>query len=173
MGFDVKTLDFSLRLFVIPFNVASIWIAVTTQQDSTDYGKLGFNNFIGLKYMVCISAISAGYALFAAVSSFLRCLLTKAWLFFVTDQVLAYLMVTSIAALVEFFYLLDNGDRPVSWSRACGSYGYFCSRLKVGLALHAIAVCCFVVLAVISAYRIFRRFEPPLIPSAECDQERT
>ncbi|GFP98149.1 CASP-like protein 2d1 [Phtheirospermum japonicum] len=176
MGFsggDVKILDFSLRLFVIPFNVASIWIAVNTQQDNTDYGKLGFNNLIGLKYMVCISAISAGYALFAAISSYLRCLLTKAWLFFVTDQILAYLMVTSMAALGEFIYLAYNGDRVVSWSRACGSYGNICSRLKVALALHAIAVCCFVVLAVISAYRIFRRFEPPLIPSKECDQERT
>ncbi|GFQ01685.1 CASP-like protein 2d1 [Phtheirospermum japonicum] len=87
--------------------------------------------------MVCISAISAGYVLFAAISSYLRCLLTKAWLFFVTDQVLAYLMVTSMAALGEFIYLAYNGDRVVSWSRACGSYGNICSRLKVALALHS------------------------------------
>ncbi|GFP81460.1 CASP-like protein 2d1 [Phtheirospermum japonicum] len=60
--------------------------------------------------MVCISAISAGYVLFAAISSYLRCLLTKAWLFFVTDQVLAYLMVTSMTALGEFIYLAYNGD---------------------------------------------------------------
>lgn len=38
--------------------------------------------------MVCISAISGVYALLAALSSWLRCLLTKPWLFFLTDQVL-------------------------------------------------------------------------------------
>ncbi|KAI3466257.1 hypothetical protein Pfo_022920 [Paulownia fortunei] len=170
---DLKVLDFSLRLIVIPFNVASIWIAVSNHQDNSDYGKLEFNNLIGLKYMVCISAISAGYALFAAVSSFLRCLLTKAWVFFVTDQVLAYLMVTSLAALGEFLYLAYNGDQVVSWSQACASYGKFCSRLKIALALHVIAVCCFLVLAVISAYRVFKRFEPPFVPSKEGEQERS
>ncbi|KAK6132872.1 hypothetical protein DH2020_033383 [Rehmannia glutinosa] len=172
-GAHVKILDFSLRLFVIPFNVASIWIAVKNKQDNSDYGKLEFNNLIGLKYMVCISAISAGYALFAAVSSYLRCLLTKAWLFFVSDQVLAYLMVTSMAALGDFLYLAYNGDQVISWSEACASYGKFCSRLKLALGLHVISVCCFLVLAVISAYRVFRRFEPPFVPSKECEQERT
>ncbi|KAI3456918.1 hypothetical protein Pfo_013581 [Paulownia fortunei] len=176
LGSDVsnlQVLDFSLRLFVIPFNAASIWVAVTNQQDNSTYGKLEFNNLVGLKYMVCISAISAGYALFAAVSSWLRCLVTKAWLFFVTDQVLAYLMVTSMAAQWEFLYLAYNGDRVVSWSEACASYGKFCNRLKLGLGLHVVAVCCFLVLAVISAYRVFRRFEPPFVPSKEAEQERT
>ncbi|KAL6543157.1 hypothetical protein OROHE_010677 [Orobanche hederae] len=191
MGFsgcaeDFKILDFSLRLVVVPFNVASIWIAVGSHQNNSDYGKLEFSNFIGFKYMVCIIAVSAGYALFAAVSSlYLRCLLTKAWILFVTDQrinnfvwaainqVLAYLMVTSMAALGEFLYLAYNGDQKVSWSRACDSYGTFCSRLKLALATHAIAVCCFLGLAVISGYRVFRRFEPPLIPSKECEKQRS
>ncbi|KAL6544483.1 hypothetical protein OROMI_023345 [Orobanche minor] len=179
MGFsgcaeDFKILDFSLRLFVVPFNVASIWIAVGSHQNNSDYGKLDFSNFIGFKYMVCISAVSAGYALFVALSSlYLRCLLTKAWILFVTDQVLAYLMVTSMAALGEFLYLAYNGDQKVSWSRACDSYGTFCSRLKLALATHAIAVCCFLGLAVISGYRVFRRFEPPLIPSKECEKQRS
>jgi hypothetical protein len=38
--------------------------------------------------MVCISAVCAGYAFIAAISSWIRCLVKKAWLFFVTDQVL-------------------------------------------------------------------------------------
>ncbi|PIN20503.1 hypothetical protein CDL12_06808 [Handroanthus impetiginosus] len=177
LGSDVsnlQVLDFSLRLFVIPFNVASIWITVTNKQDNVFYGKLEFNNLVGLKYVVCISAISAGYALFAAVSSWLRFLVTKAWVFFVTDQVLAYLMVTSMAAQVEFLYLAYNGDQEISWSQACSTYGKFCNRLKLALALHVIAVCCFLMFAVISAYRVFRRFEPPYVPSKENgEQERT
>lgn len=79
-----------------------------------------------------------------------------------------------MASLGEFIYLAYNGDQLVSWSRACDSYGKFCSRLKIALALHVIAVCCFLVLAVISAYRVFRTFDPPFVPSKEGDQqERT
>ncbi|KAK4420774.1 putative beta-1,3-galactosyltransferase 2 [Sesamum alatum] len=176
LGADVshlKILDFSIRLLLIPFNLASIWIAVNTRQNNTDYGDLEFADFIGLKYMVGVSAVSAGYALFAAVSSWLRCLVTKAWIFFVADQVLAYLMVTSLASLMEFLYLAYNGDQLVSWSQACASYSKFCSRLKIALALHVIAVCCFLVLAVISAYRVFRRYDPPFLPSKEGEQATT
>ncbi|CAI9784207.1 unnamed protein product [Fraxinus pennsylvanica] len=160
-------------MFVIPLSVASIWLTVTNQQDNSIYGKVEYSNFIGLKYMVCISAISAGYALFGVVSSWVRCLMTKTWLFFASDQVLAYLMVTSMAALVEFLYLAYNGDPEVTWSEACGSFGKFCNRLKIALALYVIAVCCFLALAVISAYRLFRRFEPPFVPSKEVGQEMT
>ncbi|KAL0311010.1 UNVERIFIED_CONTAM: CASP-like protein 2D1 [Sesamum angustifolium] len=76
-----------VKLLLIPFNLASIWIAVNNRQNNIDYGELEFADFIGLKYMVCVCAVSAGYALFAAVSSWLRCLVTKAWIFFVADQV--------------------------------------------------------------------------------------
>ncbi|KAL2476328.1 Uncharacterized protein Adt_37064 [Abeliophyllum distichum] len=165
--------DCSLRMFVVPLSVASIWLTVTNQQDNSIYGNLEYSNFIGLKYMVCISAISAGYALFTVASSWVRCLVNKTWLFFVSDQVLAYLMVTSMAATVEFLYLAYNGDQEVSWSEACGTYGKFCNRLKLALALYVIAVCCLLVLAVISAFRFFRRFEPPFLPSKDAAQERT
>ncbi|KAL7130949.1 hypothetical protein ABFS83_13G166500 [Erythranthe nasuta] len=165
---NLQKMDFYIRLFVVPFNIACIWIAVTTKQDNPTYGNLEFKDFIGLKYMVFISAICGGYALFAAVSSWLKCLLTKAWLFFITDQVLAYLMMSSMAAQGEFIYLAYNGDRVVSWSQACDSYGEFCSRVKLALSLHVIAVCCFLVLAVISAYRVFRKFDPPFdLPSSK------
>ncbi|KAL0302029.1 UNVERIFIED_CONTAM: CASP-like protein 2D1 [Sesamum calycinum] len=166
----LKILDFSIRLLLIPFNLASIWIAVNNRQNNIDYGELEFADFIGLKYMVCVCAVSAGYALFAAVSSWLRCLVTKAWIFFVADQVLAYLMVTSLATIVEFLYLAYKGDQVVSWSQACSSYGKFCSRLKIALSLHVIAVGCFLVLAVISAFRVFRRYNPPFVPSKEGEQ---
>ncbi|XP_011097872.1 CASP-like protein 2D1 isoform X2 [Sesamum indicum] len=166
----LKILDFSIRLLLVPFNLVAIWIAVNNRENNIDYGELEFADFIGLKYMVCISAVSAGYALFAAVSSWIRCLVTRAWIFFVADQVLAYLMVTSVATLVEFLYLAYNGDQVVSWSQACASYGKFCSRLKIAVSLHVIGVCCFLVLAVISAFRVFRRYDPPFVSSKEGEQ---
>ncbi|KAL7186562.1 hypothetical protein ACSBR2_028320 [Camellia fascicularis] len=169
----LKLLDFSLRLFVIPVSVTSIWLTVTNHQDNSTYGNLDFINLLGLKYMVCISAISAGYALAAAVSSWVKCLVTKAWFFFVSDQVVAYLLVTSGAAVGEIVYLAYKGDRDVTWSEACSSYGRFCARLKIALAFHALTLCCFFVLAVISAYRVFSMFEPPLPSKDKEVEERT
>ncbi|KAI5333755.1 PREDICTED: CASP [Prunus dulcis] len=169
----LKLLDCSLRVSVIPLSIATIWLTVTNKQDNISYGKLEFSNFTGLKYMVCISTISAAYAFLATMASWIRCLVTKAWLFFVSDQIVAYLMLTSGAAVMEILSLASNGDRTVSWSEACSSYGRFCSRMKVALVLHALALCSFIVLAVISAYRVFSMFEPPAVSHKEVDEERT
>ncbi|XVE80404.1 hypothetical protein DITRI_Ditri14bG0136900 [Diplodiscus trichospermus] len=168
----LKFLDCSLRLSVVPLSVAVIWLTVTNKEDESIYGDLKFSNLLGLKYMVCISAISAGYAFFAALASWIRCLVTKAWFVFVSDQIIAYLMVTSGAAVMEILYLAYNGDQKITWSEACSTYGKFCNKMKVALVLHALVLCCFIVLAVISAYRVFSLFEPPL-SSKEVEEERT
>ncbi|XP_021287975.1 CASP-like protein 2D1 [Herrania umbratica] len=168
----LKFLDCSLRLSVIPLSAATIWLTVTNREDNSMYGEVKFSNVLGLKYMVCISAICAGYAVLAAVALCIRRLVTKAWLFFVSDQIIAYLMVTSGAAVMEIVYLAYNGDQKITWSEACSSYGKFCNGMKVALILHALVVCCFIVLAVISAYRLFSLFEPPL-SSKDVQEERT
>ncbi|XP_042478252.1 CASP-like protein 2D1 [Macadamia integrifolia] len=168
----LRLIDLLLRISVIPLSVASIWLTVTNKQFSDNYGRLEFSNFTGLKYMVCINAISAGYSLLAVISSWLKCLLTKAWFFLISDQVLSYLMVTSAAAVVEILYLAYNGDKNISWSEACSSFGWFCNRVKVALVLHAIALLCFFALSLISAYRIFSKFDPPFVPSKEVERER-
>ncbi|KAL5737612.1 hypothetical protein ACOSP7_030373 [Xanthoceras sorbifolium] len=168
----LKFIDCFLRLSVIPLSVATIWLTVTNQQDNSSFGKLKFNNILGLKYMVCISAICAGYAFVAAVSSCIRFLVSKAWLFFLSDQIAAYLMVTSGAAVMEIIYLAYNGDQKVTWSEACSSYGKFCYKMKLALIFHALALVCFIVLAVISAYRCFSMFAPPPVPSKEVEEEQ-
>lgn len=156
--------------------------------------------------MVCISSVCAGYAFIAAVSSWLRFLVTKAWLFFLSDQVLicshffisiiffllcpvialnheilqtflflqivAYLMVTSGAAALEILYLAYNGDQKVTWSETCSTYGKFCNRIKIAFVLHALALGCFVILAVISAFRFFSMFDPPPVSSNKEEEEQ-
>ncbi|XP_059662475.1 CASP-like protein 2D1 [Cornus florida] len=168
-----ELVDCFLRVFSIFLSAVSIWLSVTNQQDNSTYGKLEFSNLIGIKYMVCISAISAGYTLCSLLSSFVKFLVTRVWIYFVTDQVVAYLMVTSVAAVGEILYLAYNGDQKVTWSEACTSYGRFCSRLKLALAVHAVALCCFFVIAGFSAFRFFTKFEPPLPPNKEVEEQRT
>ena len=87
---------------------------------------------------------------------------------------MAYLMVTSGAGGGELMYLAYKGDVEVTWSEACSAYGKFCSNLKIALLLHFLALFCFLVLAVISGFRAFSMFDPPL-PSGDkqVDQSQT
>ncbi|XP_021647884.2 CASP-like protein 2D1 isoform X2 [Hevea brasiliensis] len=166
----LKLIDCSLRLSVIPLSVATIWLTVTNHQDNSSYGNLHYSNLMGLKYMVCMSAICAVYAFVAAVSLWIRFLVNKVWWLFVSDQIITYLMVTSVAAIMELLYLAYNGDQKVTWSEACRSYGKFCTRMKLALILHAVALFCFIVLAVISSYRAFSTFETP-VSSKEVEED--
>ncbi|KAA0033994.1 hypothetical protein IC582_014574 [Cucumis melo] len=160
-----KFLDFSLRLCSVPFSIAALWLTVTNRQDNPDYGNLEFHNLSGLKYLVCISAIAAVYAFLAAAVSCFRWFIVRAWVFFVSDQIVAYLMVASGAAVGEILYIAYNGDREVSWSEACSSYGKFCNNMKMALIFQALGFGCFFLLAIISAFRAFSVFPPPLISS--------
>ncbi|PKI77558.1 hypothetical protein CRG98_002164 [Punica granatum] len=145
-------LDCTLRVSAIPLSIASISLTVTDHQSNETFGKIEFHNLLGLKYMVLISAIS--------------------WIFFLSDQVIAYLMVTSVAAVSEIVYLGYKGDREVTWSEACSSFGKFCSRMGIGLVFHALALCCFLSLSVISAFRAFSVFDPPCVSSKEEEEDR-
>ncbi|KAF5478925.1 hypothetical protein F2P56_005446 [Juglans regia] len=133
----LKFLDCSLRVCSIPLRAATMWLTVTNQQDNSSYGRLEFGNLMGLKYMVFISAICACYAFVAALSLWCKCFVAKPWLFFVSDQTVAYLMVTSGAAVLEILYLAYNGDREVTRSEACSSYGRFCSKMTAPSTLYS------------------------------------
>ncbi|MQM10562.1 hypothetical protein Taro_043458 [Colocasia esculenta] len=161
----LKFLDISLRFCVIPFSVASLWLMASNKQVTDAYGRLDYRDLTGMKYLVWVHAISAGYAVFTLVSSSLRWV-TNAWVSFVLDQVVAYLLVTSGSAVAEVLYLAYKGDRSVSWSKACDYFGEFCDRAKVSLILHFLALGCFMALSLISAFRVFSRFGAPFSQSS-------
>lgn len=86
---------------------------------------------------------------------------------------MAYLLVTSVAAVLEILQLAYNGDQEVTWSEACRSYGKFCNKMKIAFVLQALTLICFIILAVISAYRFFSLFEPPSVSSSkEVEEQR-
>ncbi|XP_074562977.1 CASP-like protein 2D1 [Curcuma longa] len=158
-----RSLDLSLRLTVLPLTVASLWLMATDNQASDAYGKVEFSDISGFKYLVSMNAMAFIYA---AASVLVSCLgrFDAHWLFFVLDQALAYLMVTSGAAATEVVYLAYEGDERASWSEACSYYGEFCNKAKVSLSLHMVAFACFMALSLVSAYRVFCKFEAPRPP---------
>ncbi|CAN1147085.1 CASP-like protein 2D1 [Linum perenne] len=163
----LKLLDSSLRLTSIPLCVASLWLTVTNRQDNPELGPVSYFTIQGLSYMAWISGISAAYALISTLTIWIKCFVSRSWLFFVFDQIVTYLMVTSGAGVSEIIYLLYYGDLTVGWSEACRSYSKFCTRMELAVTLHALALLCFIILTVISAYRAFSCFEPPAIPSKD------
>ncbi|XP_047340768.1 CASP-like protein 2D1 [Impatiens glandulifera] len=168
-GVVVKMMiELFVRLLVIPLNVGSIWLTFTSKQDNITYGTLDFRDLLGLKYMICISVVSCVYALFAAALTFsiwiiinnnnniTGSFLTKlAWLFFIADQVIAYLTVTSTGAVGEMVYLSYHGDVKVTWSETCTTYPNFCNRIKTALILHSFTLSSFFLLPIVSAFRLF------------------
>lgn len=91
---------------------------------------------------------------------------------FILKQALAYLLVTSGAAVIEILYLAYRGDKDVTWSEACSTYGNFCHEMKTSLLLQMMASLCFFVLSVISAHRVFSKFEAPFLASKEGEEQQ-
>ncbi|XP_073014140.1 CASP-like protein 2D1 [Typha latifolia] len=164
-----KFLELGFRLCVIPLAVSSILVMATNKQTDDTYGKVEFRNLSGFKYLIWISAISAGSAIASIPLSVFK-FYNNDWVLFFLDQVVACLMVTSGSAVAEVLYLAHEGDREVSWSEVCSYYGKFCSKSMVSLVLHAMALICFIALSLISAYRVFSKFEAPSVTSKEVEE---
>ncbi|XP_047076670.1 CASP-like protein 2D1 [Lolium rigidum] len=160
-GRPFKVPEMALRVCVIPLAVASLWRMATNRQADDAYGEIHFSNLSGFKYLVVINAITAAYSVVSILLSSFKSLARYDWLVFVLDQAAAYLLLTSCSAAAEVVYLAREGDREVSWGEVCSYFGRFCGRATVSVALQAGALLCFVVLSLVSAFRVFSRFDAP------------
>jgi len=76
-------------------------------------------------------------------------------------QVFTYLILAAGAAAAELLYLAYNGDKEVTWSEACGVFGSFCRQARTSVGITFGSVVCFILLSVISSYRLFSTYEAP------------
>ncbi|KAM0902846.1 hypothetical protein ACQ4PT_019099 [Festuca glaucescens] len=160
-GRPFKVPEMALRVCVIPLAVASLWRMATNRQADDAYGEISFSNLSGFKYLVVINAITAAYSVLSILLSSFKSLARYDWLVFVLDQAAAYLLLTSCSAAAEVVYLAREGDRQVSWGEVCSYFGRFCGRATVSVALQAAALLCFVALSLVSAFRVFSKFDAP------------
>ncbi|KAF3325402.1 CASP-like protein [Carex littledalei] len=162
--------ELALRLCVIPLTLASLVVMTSNNQTSDLYGTVKFNNLTGFKYLVSINVISGVYSLGSIFISKSRCFKMYDWVLFVLDQITTYLMVTSGSAASEILYLAEKGNQEVSWSEVCSYFGSFCKKTKVSLGLHFVALVCFIVLSLISAFRLFSKFDAPSLPPSDKEE---
>ncbi|KAL8150245.1 hypothetical protein V2J09_020053 [Rumex salicifolius] len=154
-----------LRLSPVGLCVAALVVMLKTSQ-SNYYGSVSYSDLGGFKYLVHANGICAGYSLLSAVVSAVPrpSTMSRAWTFFCLDQLLTYMILAAGAVSTEVVYLAYHGDTGATWSRACGSFGGFCSKARASVFITFGVVACYVVLSLISSYRLFSKFDAPKPP---------
>ncbi|KAJ7558141.1 hypothetical protein O6H91_04G026100 [Diphasiastrum complanatum] len=80
-----------------------------------------------------------------------------AWIVFLADQSLTYLLFGATAAATEVAYISKNGSKRVGWSAVCDNFNKFCNIVGGAIVLCYLAVVVLMVTSVLSARRLFTR----------------
>ncbi|XP_030439596.1 CASP-like protein 2A1 [Syzygium oleosum] len=159
----VRTAETLMR--VVPMGLClTALVVMLRNSESNDYGSLSYSDLGAFRYLVHVNGICAGYSLLSAVIAAMPRppTMSRAWTFFVLDQVLTYAILAAGAVSTEVLYLAYKGDAAITWSSACGSFGGFCHKATASVAITLAAAACYAVLSLMSSYRLFSRFDAPV-----------
>ncbi|URE04481.1 CASP-like protein [Musa troglodytarum] len=129
-----------------------------------DYGAISYADLTAFKYLVYANGVCAAYSLFSAlyVAMPRPTTLSRSWTLFFFDQVLTYAILAAGTMSAEIMYLAYDGDVKVTWSKECNVFGSFCKRATTSIGLTFASVACYVLLSLVSSYRLFSAYETPL-----------
>ncbi|RDX61297.1 hypothetical protein CR513_60481, partial [Mucuna pruriens] len=167
----LRSAETLLRLLPVGLCVSALVLMLKNSQQN-EYGSLDYTDLGAFRYLVHANGICAGYSLFSAVITAMPrpSTMPRAWTFFLLDQVLTYIILAAGAASTEVLYLAVNGDAATTWSSACGSFGRFCHKATASIAITFVALLCYVLLSLISSYKLFTNFDAPASrPTAAID----
>ncbi|KAI4299674.1 hypothetical protein L6164_033109 [Bauhinia variegata] len=158
----LRTAETFLRLLPTGLCVAALVLMLKNSQ-SNEYGSVAYTDLGAFRYLVNANGICAGYSLLsAAIAAMPRpATMPRAWTFFFLDQVLTYIVLAAGAASMEVLYLAEKGNAATTWSSACGSFGRFCHKASASIAITFIVVFCYVLLSLISSYKLFSKYDAP------------
>uniref|UniRef100_A0A7C9DJN7 CASP-like protein n=1 Tax=Opuntia streptacantha TaxID=393608 RepID=A0A7C9DJN7_OPUST len=162
----MRMVEILLRLLPLGLCVAALAVMLKNSQ-TNDYGQLSYSDLGAFKYLVHANGICAGYSLLSAVFTAVPrpSTMSRAWTFFLLDQLLTYVVLAAGAVSTEVVYLAYKGDKAVTWSAACDSFGMFCHKATTSVAITFTVIACYAGLSLISSYRLFSRFDPPTTQS--------
>ncbi|KAI5434580.1 CASP-like protein 2A2 [Lathyrus oleraceus] len=158
----LRIVETFLRLFTIGLCVTALVIMLKNSEEN-EYGSVAYSDLGAFRYLVHANGICAGYSLFSVVIVVMPrpSTMPRAWAFFLLDQVLTYIILAAGAVLSEVLYLTEKGLPTAAWSSVCGSFGSFCHKIKASLAITFVAVICYILLSLISSYRLFSKYDSP------------
>ncbi|CAJ2640618.1 unnamed protein product [Trifolium pratense] len=163
----LRTAETFLRLLPIGLCVSALVLMLKNSEEN-DYGSVSYSDLGAFRYLVNANGICAGYSLLSAVLIAVpRPTALRAWTFFFLDQVLTYIILSAGASTIEVVYLAKNGDSATLWNSACGSFGQFCHKITASVAITFVALVCYVLLSLISSYKLFSKFDVPASSPAD------
>ncbi|CAA0816361.1 CASP-like protein 2A1 [Striga hermonthica] len=152
-----------LRILPIALCVAAL-VIMLKDSETNDYGSLSYSDIGAFRYLVHASGVCAGYSLLSAVVAAVPrpSSMSRAWAFFLLDQLLTYVILAAGAISTEVVYLAYKGDTSITWSQTCGSFGGFCRKATASIAITFVVTLCYAGLSLISSYRLFSKYDAPV-----------
>ncbi|KAI3465999.1 hypothetical protein Pfo_022662 [Paulownia fortunei] len=159
----MRTAETLLRILPMALCVAALVIMLKDSQ-TNDYGSLSYSDLGAFRYLVHASGVCAGYSLLSAVVAAVPrpSTMSRAWAFFLLDQLLTYIILAAGAISTEVVYLAYKGDAAITWSETCGSFGGFCRKATASIVITFIVTLCYAGLSLISSYRLFSKYDAPV-----------
>ncbi|KAL3636946.1 hypothetical protein CASFOL_019245 [Castilleja foliolosa] len=159
----MRTAETLLRILPVALCVAALVIMLKDSQ-TNDYGSLSYSDLGAFRYLVHASGVCAGYSLLSAVVSAVPrpTTMSRAWGFFLLDQLFTYIILAAGAISTEVVYLAYKGDASITWSKTCGSFGGFCRKATASVVITFIVTLCYAGLSLISSYRLFSKYDAPV-----------
>ncbi|XP_010270196.1 PREDICTED: CASP-like protein 2B1 [Nelumbo nucifera] len=164
----VRLAEMVLRCLICGLGVlAAVLIGSDTQvrEFFTIRKKAKFTDMKALVLLVVANGIAAGYSLIQG----LRCGLSMikgsvlfnkplAWAIFSGDQVMAYLLMASLAAAAQSSVIARLGQPEFQWMKVCSLYEKFCTQTGEGMASALVVSLGMITLSCISAFNLFRLY---------------
>ncbi|PKA58200.1 CASP-like protein [Apostasia shenzhenica] len=124
-----------------------------------------FTDMKVLVFVVVANGVAAGYSLLQA----LRCVVgamrgyvvlnkVLAWIIFSCDQVMAYVLLSAMAAAAQASVLGQFGQPELQWIKTCELYKKFCKQVGEGLGSAFVGSMAMIMVTCISAFNLFRLY---------------
>uniref|UniRef100_A0A1D1ZJP7 CASP-like protein n=1 Tax=Anthurium amnicola TaxID=1678845 RepID=A0A1D1ZJP7_9ARAE len=164
----VKVAEVVLRCLICCLGVVAAALVGTDKQVKRFFSvekKARFTDMKALVFLVVANAIASGYSLVQG----LRCIVSMikgsvlfnkplAWAIFSCDQVLAYVMLSAVAAAAQSAVFAELGQPELQWMKVCDMYGKFCTQVGEGVATALVVSLSSVALSCMSAFNLFRLY---------------
>ncbi|WOL08523.1 CASP-like protein 2A1 [Canna indica] len=152
-----------LRVAPMGLCLAAMVIMIKNAQEN-DFGAVSYADLSAFKYLVYANGACAAYSLLSAfyVAMPRPMTLARSWAVFFFDQLLTFVILAAGSVSSEIVYLAYNGNESVTWSKECGVFDSFCRRATTSVEITFGSVACFMVLSLISSYRLFSSYESPI-----------
>ncbi|CAL9180382.1 unnamed protein product [Musa hybrid cultivar] len=158
-----RTAEALLRVAPVGLCLAAMAIMLRNSQEN-EFGAVSYADLTAFKYLVFANGVCAAYSLLSAFCVAMRrpSTLSRAWSVFLLDQVLTYVILAAGTVAAEIVYLAYMGAEKVTWSKECSAFDGFCRRATTSLGFTFGSVACYVLLSLVSSYRLFSNYDTPI-----------